>query len=133
MSPFASGLLRAVARQPSSSSSQQLLGLRAFAAGVTAPPLPEPVQLPFEFAQPAKASSAEGEAFVIAHGLLYVALAKVWRASSGRGLTVACAVRRVRSGSKQKYVVQALVCLVRLLSRLDKMGLSGHGCPPQSE
>lgn len=69
MSPFASGLLRAVARQVPLS---EQLGLRTFAASVTPPPLPEPVQLPFEFAQPAKTSSAQGEAFVIAHGLLYV-------------------------------------------------------------
>lgn len=69
MSPFASGLLRAVARQVLSS---EQLGLRTFAASVTPPLLPEPVPLPFEFAQPAKASSSEGEAFVIAHGLLYV-------------------------------------------------------------
>lgn len=108
MSPLASDLLRAVARQAVGatwSSSFSSVGLRAFAAAVT-PPLPEPVQLPFEFAQPTKAISAEGEAFVIAHGLLYVVSVGRRRARRNLGLTWACAARLTRSGSKQKYVTR---------------------------
>lgn len=98
----------------SASSPAVALPLRFYASSSSSPSpaLPPPVKLPFELAQPpASDSPAEGEAFVITHGLLFVPARTCFMLK--HVLRADCRSRTflvVRSGSKQKYVSLPIVC-----------------------